>query len=106
MIIKFNCSINNFNELYTEKNSGKFEEIMFNVFNKIEGNNNSEINENNYLEFNTPQCFYISINNLERVLKDIQIKNKLLEDSVIVDLLEYCNNIYSMDVLIKKLELV
>lgn len=105
MIIKFNCSIGEFNELYIEKNSVLFEEKMFNIFNKIEGNDNSVINENNYLDFNTPQSFYISIKDLEKILKDIQIKNSLLDDSLVVDLLEYCNNIYGMDVLIKKLEL-
>lgn len=105
MIIKFNCSINEFNELYTERKSHLFDEKIFNVFNRIEGNDNSEINQDNYLEYNTPQSFYISINDLEKILKDVQIKNKLLDDSIIVDLLEYCNNIYLMDVLVKKLEL-
>lgn len=106
MIIKFNCSINDFNQLYTENNSQKFEEKMFNIFNKIEANDNPEINENNYFDFNTFESFYVTINYLEKILKDVQIKNKLLDDSVIVDLLDYCNNIYGMDLLIKKLELL
>jgi SHS2 domain-containing protein len=106
MIIKFNCSINEFNELYTERNEEVFEEKIVSIFDTIETNDNLEIDESNYLEFNTPDSFYISIKDLEKVLKDIHVKNKLLNDFIIVDLLEHCHNIYGINNLVKNLELV
>ena len=106
MIIKFNCSINEFDELYTERNEHTFEEKIVSIFDTIETNDNIEINENNYLNFNTPDSFYISIKDLEKTLKDINVKNKLLGDSIIVDLLEHCHNIYGINNLVKNLELV
>lgn len=104
MILKFNCSSNYFNELYTERNSEKFNQKIYDVFSLIEGNNNKEINQENYLQYNTSDYFYISISDLEKNLKDIERKNHLLSDEILVDLLEHCHNIYNLNVLIEKLE--
>lgn len=104
MIIKFNCSIDEFNELYVEKNLPLFEEKILFVFDTIEANDNPEINHSNYLSFNSPQSFYISILDLNLILKDIQNKNPLLDDDIIVDLLDYCSNVYGLEKIIKKIQ--
>jgi hypothetical protein len=106
MIIKFNCSTIEFNELYSEKDSSRFEEKILFIFDTIEGNNNPEINDFNYLDFNSIECFYISITDLEKILKDIQVKNILLDDDIIVDLLDHCYNVYGMEKIIKNLQSV
>jgi len=105
MIIKFNCSTIDFNELYSEKDPSRFEEKILFIFDTIEENVNPEINENNYLSFNKIDYFYISIIDLEKILKDIQIKNRLLDDDIIVDLLDHCRNVYGIGLLINKLQL-
>jgi Ca2+-binding EF-hand superfamily protein len=106
MIIKFNCSINDLYKLYVEKDIKKFDEIISNIFNSVESNDNPEITHNNCLDYNTDHSFYISISYLEKILKDIGNKNSLLDDEVIADLLDHCNNIYNLNFLIKKIELV
>lgn len=104
MILKFNCSNKRFNELYVEKNSNEFDEKIFDIFDCIVVSDNLEINEKNYLEYNTLDYFYISISDLEKILRDIQKKNFLLTDEILVDLLDHCNNIYNLDNLVKKIE--
>ena len=106
MIIKFNCSTIEFNELYSEKDSSRFEEKILFIFDTIEGNNNPEINHSNYLDFYSPESFYMSMLDLSLILKDIQIKNPLLDDDIIIDLLDYCCNVYGMEKIIKNLQSV
>jgi tRNA(Phe) wybutosine-synthesizing methylase Tyw3 len=105
VIIKFNCSTAEFNELFNEKNKQEFDKKIIDIFDTIESNDNVEIDESNFLEYNTPNYFYLSIDDLEKIINNIKEKNSLLDDETIVELLEHCNNTYNLGKLVNSLEL-
>lgn len=104
MIIKFNCSVNEFNRLYIDKEESRFNETLIKVFESIDANDNLSINEENYLNHNNSDSFYLPINSFEKILNDIKRQNDKMNSETIADLLEYSNNLTALNRLITRLE--
>lgn len=104
MIIKFNCSVNDFNRLYVDKEENRFDETLIKIFESIDANDNLSVNEENYLNYNNPDCFYLPINVFEKILNDIKRQNDKVNSEVIADLLEYSSNLNGLNRLITRLE--
>jgi hypothetical protein len=104
MIIKFNCSVNDFNRLYIDKEESRFNETLIKVFESIDSNDNLNVNEENYLDYNNPEYFYLPINVFQKILNDIKRQNDKMDSEVIADLLEHSSNIIGLNRLINKLD--
>lgn len=104
MIIKFNCSVNDFNRLYIDKEESRFDETLIKVFESIDANDNLSVNEENYLDHNNPEYFYLPINVFQKILNDIRRQNDKMNSEVIADLLEYSNNLIGLNRLINRLD--